>query len=75
MEEVNGSSLKQFIIAMYLAIDGKIFAADGKLWRKKAWQATLGRVAAELDQLQGSTMTNYLPAAYHFYNSPDQLEP
>ena len=59
----------------HLAIDGEVLAADGKLWRKKAWQATLGRVGTELDQLQGSTITNYLPAAYHFYNSPDQLEP
>merc|ERR1719507_202897 len=35
----------------HLAIDGEILAADGKLLGKKAWQATLGRVAAELDQL------------------------
>jgi hypothetical protein len=35
----------------HLSIDSEIFAADGKLWRKKTRQATLGRVATELDQL------------------------
>ena len=49
----------EFIIAtLHLSIDGEILAADGKLLGKKAWQATLGRVTAELDQLQGATMKN-----------------
>ena len=49
----------EFIIAtLHLAIDGEILAADGKLLGKKGWQATLGRVTAELDQLQGATMKN-----------------
>ena len=48
----------KLIAKSHLSIDGEILAADGKLLGKKARQATLGRVAAELDQLQGSTMIN-----------------
>ena len=51
-----------FIIATCLAIDSEILAANGKLGRNKAGQATLGGVAAELDQLQRSTIKNNLPA-------------
>ena len=48
--------LYKLIVTSHLSIDGEIFAANGKLKRKKGGQATLGRVAAELDQLQGSMM-------------------
>ena len=70
----------EFIIAtLHLSIDGEILAADGKLLGKKGWQATLGRVAAELDQLQGATMKNILQQhvifTIHSDTSKDQLEP
>ena len=54
-----------FIIATCLATDSEILATNGKLCRNKAGQATLGGVAAELDQLQRSTIKSNLPAYDH----------
>ena len=54
--KVHPENIRNF--GRHLAIDREVLAADGKLWRKKAWQATLGRVGTELDQLQRSMMTN-----------------
>ena len=55
----------EFIIATHLAIDSEILAADVKLSRNEVGQATLSRVAAELDQLQQSIIKNNLPAYDH----------
>ena len=51
----------------HLAIDDEILATDCKLGRKKAWQTTLGRIGTELDQLQGSMMTNYLNTRGYYF--------